>query len=58
MVPIVNLGRPDRYPALYNPEIWYDDAHLDGQGAEMATRILAEQLKHWYAAHGGPTPCG
>jgi len=57
-VPIINLARADRFPELYKAELWYDEAHLDETGAQLGTRILAEQLKKWYAAHGGPTPCG
>jgi hypothetical protein len=58
VVPIINLARADRYPRMYNPEIWYDDAHFDGEGARRITQIFAEELKKWYAAHGGPKPCG
>ncbi len=57
-VPIINLARADLYPELYKPELWHDEAHFDGTGAQIASRILAEQLKKWYAVHGGPTPCG
>jgi hypothetical protein len=57
-VPIVNLGRPDRFPQFYKPNVWADVAHVDGHGAEMASDALAEQLKLWYAAHGMPPNCG
>jgi hypothetical protein len=57
-VPIVDLGHPDRYPELFAPELWHDESHLDGAGAQIASRILATQLKKWYATHGGPPPCG
>lgn len=57
-VPIINLARPDRFPELYHPPLWFDAAHLDDEGAQLASRLLAEQLKRWYAAHGGPVPCG
>jgi hypothetical protein len=57
-VPIINLARADRYPQLYDPELWYDEAHFIGKGAEMVTKIFADQLRQWYATHGGPTPCG
>jgi hypothetical protein len=57
-VPIINLARPDRFPEMYQSELWHDEAHLDERGAQMASRIFAEQLKKWYAAHGGPSPCG
>jgi hypothetical protein len=58
LVPVVNLARPDLYPQFYHPQYWLDDAHLNEQGAQMATTILAEHLKTWYAAHGEPDPCG
>jgi hypothetical protein len=57
-VPIVNLARPDRYPQLYRAELWHDDAHLNGRGAEMASALIADELKQWYAAHGGTPRCG
>lgn len=57
-VPIVNLARPDRYPALYKPDLWFDEAHLDEQGAALLSRTLGDQLKAWYAAHGAPAQCG
>ena len=57
-VPIINLGRANQNSALFDPELWYDGSHLNGVGARMATRALAEQLKQWYAVHGGPSPCG
>ena len=51
-VPIIDLGRPDRYPQIWRPELWHDEAHLNEAGARVATTIFAEQLKAWYAAHG------
>ena len=57
-VPIVNLARPDRYPQLYHAELWNDDSHLNGRGAEMASVLVADELKRWYAAHGGAPRCG
>jgi hypothetical protein len=57
-VPIVNLARPDRYPQLYAAPLWHDNAHLDAQGAAMATALFATELKQWYSAHGGPPQCG
>jgi hypothetical protein len=57
-VPIINLARSDRFPGIFNPELWHDPAHFTGEGAKLASRILAEQLKQWYALHGGPPACG
>jgi hypothetical protein len=57
-VPVINVGRADKYPEMYDPRLWYDDAHLTGKGAAMISKIVAEQIQGWYAAHGGPLPCG
>ena len=57
-VPIINLGRPDRFPQLFEPARWYDDAHLERSGAALASTLFAAQLKQWYAQHGAPPRCG
>ena len=57
-MPIINLARPDVYPEFYRPELWFDDAHLNEEGARLATRRFSEALKAWYAVHGAPTSCG
>ena len=57
-VPIINLGRSDRFPQMFDPQLWHDYAHFTGAGARLATQILAEQLKQWYALHGGAPACG
>jgi hypothetical protein len=57
-VPIINLARADRFPEMYDPNLWHDEAHVHGEGSKLVTRILAEQLKQWYALHGEPKPCG
>lgn len=57
-VPIINLGRPDRFPQLFAPALWYDGSHLERSGATLASTLLAAQLKQWYAAHGAPPRCG
>jgi len=56
-VPIVNLARPDLHPELYQLQYWHDGAHLNRQGAELATAMVANDLKSWYAAHGWPSAC-
>jgi hypothetical protein len=56
-VPIINLERPDLHPELYQVQYWHDDAHLNDKGAALATAIMAEELKAWYAAHGWPSAC-
>jgi len=57
LVPVIDLARPDRYPELYQPKYWHDDAHLNDVGAELATTIAANELKSWYATHGWPSAC-
>ncbi len=57
-VPIINLARPDKFPSLYQPRFWFDEAHLDEQGAAQTSEVFAQQLKAWYAAHGAPPACG
>jgi hypothetical protein len=57
-VPILNFDRPDLYPFLFKSNLWHDEAHLDGQGAAIVTRLIANQLKAWYVANGAPRPCG
>ena len=56
--PIVDMARPDLYPELYQVKYWADDAHLNEQGARLMTKLMAEQLKRWFAAHGEPERCG
>jgi hypothetical protein len=56
-VPVVGLARPDLHPELYKLEYWHDDAHLNEDGARLASSIAATELKTWYAAHGWPQPC-
>jgi hypothetical protein len=57
-VPIVNMARPQRYPQIYDARLWYDDAHVNERGAQLVTRLLAEELKRWYAAQGPAAGCG
>lgn len=58
MAPVVDMARPDLYPELYQAKYWMDDAHLNERGAALMTRLVAENLKAWYAAHGEPARCG
>jgi hypothetical protein len=58
MAPIINLGRPDLYPELYQAKYWLDGSHLNGDGSAVATTLLAKDLERWYAAHGAPPQCG
>ncbi|WP_157477636.1 hypothetical protein [Granulicella tundricola] len=56
-VPILNLGRPDLFPALFQTDMFHDIGHLSKAGADAFSQTLAQQLKAWYATHGGPPPC-
>lgn len=58
LVPIVNLAQPDRFPEIYRPANWLDDAHLNTRGAAVASTLVAEFLEAFYAAHPGPMGCG
>jgi hypothetical protein len=57
-VPIINLARPDRYPLLYQQQYWHDNSHLNESGAGVASRILAAELKSWYAKEPRVPVCG
>ena len=58
LVPIINMARPSRFPQLYRIELWRDDAHLDSEGAALLSKLLADEVKTWYANHGGAPTCG
>ena len=58
MAPVINMARPDLYPEIYQTKYWLDDAHLNEQGAALVTKLVANNLKNWYASHGGPARCG
>ena len=58
LVPIINLAQPDLYPELYQLDNWFDNAHLNGQGAALASALLAQSLQGFNAAHPTPTRCG
>jgi hypothetical protein len=50
-VPVFDLGRPDLFPQLYDPSLWVDSQHMNQKGAEMFSRVLAQQLLVWSHAH-------
>ena len=56
--PILNLAQPDVYPELYQVKYWHDSAHLNEAGAALASRLLAEQIKAWYAKNPPAARCG
>jgi hypothetical protein len=56
--PIINMARPDLYPEIYQAKYWFDDVHLNESGAALLTKLMANNLKSWYAAHGEPARCG
>lgn len=41
---LLSFDDPEKFPALYAPENHYDDQHLNATGAEIFTRLLAEQI--------------
>lgn len=56
-IPILDLGRPDLYPQLYDRSLWVDSQHLNEQGSQLLSRLLAQQLLAW--AHDHPVHgCG
>jgi hypothetical protein len=56
-VPILDLGRPDLYPQLYDRSLWLDSQHMNAQGSQLFSRLLAQQLLAW--AHDHPVHgCG
>jgi hypothetical protein len=56
--PILNLAQPNVYPQLYQAKYWHDDAHLNEEGAGLVSRLLAEQIKAWYARNPAAARCG
>jgi hypothetical protein len=50
-VPILDLGRPDLYPQLYDRSLWLDSYHLNAQGSQLFSRLLAQQLLAWAQTH-------
>lgn len=55
--PILSI-RPDIHPELFQPKYWHDDAHMNEEGAALASRLLADQLQSWYLEHHRNTNCG
>jgi hypothetical protein len=44
-VPFVDFGDLKRWPELFvPPNIRYDDAHMNSQGAEIWSKVLADQV--------------
>jgi hypothetical protein len=50
-VPILDLGRPDLYPELYNRSLWEDSQHMNEEGSKLFSRLLANQLLAWTRDH-------
>lgn len=57
-VPIINLARPDRYPALFKPEAWANPGHLSPSGAALASTILAREIREWLSGQPSLPKCG
>jgi hypothetical protein len=56
--PILSMARPDLYPDLYQPQNWYDYAHLSASGAPLLGKHLATQLSDWYRTRPQQMSCG
>lgn len=56
-VPILNLGRPDLYPQLYDRSLWEDSQHMNEEGSKIFSHLLAKQLLAWTRDHPAPR-CG
>ena len=49
-VAVVALGDPGIHPELFDPSLWYDRGHLNGDGAKIFSRRLAAEWAR-YAVH-------
>jgi hypothetical protein len=56
-VPIINVARPGSFPALYQPELWHDPAHLNEPGARELSRLVADQIARVPAVDRPPLDC-
>jgi len=50
-VPILDMGRPDLYPQLYDKSLWLDSQHMNEQGSQLFSSLLAQQLLAWSQTH-------
>jgi hypothetical protein len=57
-VPILDAGRPDLYPELYDRSVWLDNQHLNAQGAKLASQVLARLFLAWAHDHPVRQNCG
>jgi hypothetical protein len=57
-IPIIDLGRPDLYPQLYQPEMWTNNQHLSERGAKLASQLMASLLLQWTNNHPMHLNCG
>lgn len=58
LVPIINLAQPEKFPQLYEPKLWHDSGHLNEQGAQLMTSLLAKEMLEWFSAHPMTSRCG
>lgn len=42
--PVLNFNQPDKYPALFERDAWYDFSHLGESGARRLSRMTGEEL--------------
>ncbi len=43
-VDVINVARPPEFPELYRPALWNDVAHLNEAGADVYSRLVAEEV--------------
>ncbi len=48
-VPVINLYETGY--ELFKPDLWHDDAHLNGSGARVLSRILGAKLRNYYSVN-------
>ena len=57
-VPVIDLGRPDLHPELYQPALWADDQHLTEGGAALLTGYIAQSVLEFDKEHRIRQHCG
>jgi hypothetical protein len=43
-IPILNFSSVEKYPELYNLDLYFDHSHLNKNGAELYTKLLAKKV--------------
>jgi hypothetical protein len=50
-VTLLSFNDPDGYAQLYDPALRYDMGHLNAEGAQVFTRLLAQKFLQWRKSH-------